>query len=599
LGRRLSRPETTRVVLVWLGIAVLAAIWLSGTARSLLLQPYVLSALIFTLVGLIIVPARLWPLAFLVASGALVAARLATRLKEMAVSLPITYVDVASTLQEPEIVLHAIGIHAPVEWLLIASVVVLAAIFFIGMRLAPRTVLTRSAMLVVETVALIAVALPALARAGDYLNETVTTRFSYDALQIWEPGGQRLLIRHMGTLEYLAFTRAVGMRGWKAASHGPVRPIPVQAAANAAARYVSPSADRTLPNIVVLHAESSFDPNLIFRLTKPVDSPLWTPVPLTKSLGDLRVNIVGGGTQVTQFELFTGADTRQFGYWGFYTHLTLAPKLRDAFPLYLAARGYRTIASYPVNGDWLGAGEAFKHYGFHRVIFANEMHLRGDWSETDTDLVGRAIERGALKPAREPFFTFLSTLENHGPHPCKHFTSRSQFVTSFEGNASFAQDCSLNEYLRRARSTTAAMKMVIDSLLQAQKTTGRPFVLLIYGDHQPWSFTDGDYTVAGGVANAHDTASFARFRRGPNQRITFYHVISSVPDTVPRGFAKPIPVTLLPSLLSAYVASRVGDLYMPENFYAFDQCGADYRAANCRLRDDADAWAQQRLFKQQ
>ncbi len=595
-GGWLHRPESTRATLFWLGIALLALVALNPNIRASLAQPYVLSATIFTLVGLIVVPARLWPLAFIIAAGLLVSTRVATRLKEAVVSLPITYIDVSSTLQDPGIVLHAVGFHGSVESLLAAIGLFAVVIFLVALQAAPRAVLARTAMIVVETAALALVALPALDRTGRDLHEAVDARFSKQALDLWEPGGQRALIRRTGPLEYLAFTHALGAQAWEPLGRHAARPTPVLDVRRSAARYVSPERSRVLPNIVVLHAESSFDPNQIFRLTKPVDLPLWTAVPLTKSLGPLRVNIVGGGTQVTQFELFTGADTRQFGYWGYYTHLTLAPQLHRAFPAYLAAKGYRTIASYPVNGDWLGAGEAFEDYGFHRVMFANELHLRGDWSEADPDLVGRAIRLGALAPSQEPFFTFLSTLENHGPHPCRHFSSPAEFVTTFADGGSFAQNCSFNEYLRRARSTTAAMTMVLDRLEALQRSTGRPFVLLVYGDHQPWSFTDGDYSVAGGVANARDMASFTRFRRGPNQRITFYHIVSSVPDTIPRHFDEPIPVTLLPSLLSAYVAKDIGDIYMPENFYSLDMCGGDYRDGKCRLREAIDSWAEQRLF---
>ena len=69
-----------------------------------------------------------------------------------------------------------------------------------------------------------------------------------------------------------------------------------------------------------------------------------------------------------------------------------------------------------------------------------------------------------------------------------------------------------------------------------------------------------------------------------------------MPDTIPRHFDEPIPVTLLPSLLSAYVAKDIGDIYMPENFYSLDMCGGDYRDGKCRLREAIDSWAEQRLF---
>jgi len=419
------------------------------------------------------------------------------------------------------------------------------------------------------------------------------TRFAKAALDLWEPLGQRQLARRVGPLEYLAFTHAIGRQGWAAPDERPAGPMPLAAIQRAAAKYISPSGE-TLPNIVILHAESTFDPNVVFHLTKRVDLPLWSPGPQTRSHGPLWVNVVGGGTQVTQFELFTGTDSRQFGYWGFYSHLTLAPRLKTAFPAYLARRGYRTFATYPASPEWLGAGKAFRSYGFQEVLFADDLKLRGDWSETDPRLVNRVIAKGALRPSRQPLFAYISTLENHGPHRCEHFHSRAQFVTTFKGGASFAQDCSLNEYLRRARSTVQAMAILHERLTKLEAATGRPFVLLVYGDHQPWSFTDGNYSVAGGEMNSGNMPSFARFRRGRSQNLTFFQILSSVPGVVPAGFGAPITVSLLPTLLSAYAARDPRDLYLPVNLLALEMCGS--RGGSCRLRADLEAWAVRDLF---
>src|SRR5262245_36606821 len=74
-------------------------------------------------------------------------------------------------------------------------------------------------------------------------------------------------------------------------------------------------------------------------------------------------------------------------------------------------------------------------------------------------------------------------------HPCRSFESDRQFLTTFAANVSFEKNCQLNEYLKRTASTSDGFELVLQELRQIERQTGRPFVLLVYGDHQPWSFT--------------------------------------------------------------------------------------------------------------
>jgi hypothetical protein len=92
-------------------------------------------------------------------------------------------------------------------------------------------------------------------------------------------------------------------------------------------------------------------------------------------------------------------------------------------------------------------------------------------------------------------------------------------------------------------------------------------VLAVFGDHQPHSFIGS----TGGPLQ-----SFDHVRTQPDPRRTFFHVLSSVghrPFLWPQG--EMAPLTLLPTLLSAYIARDVGDLYLPANFLAFRECGPD------------------------
>jgi hypothetical protein len=297
----------------------------------------------------------------------------------------------------------------------------------------------------------------------------------------------------------------------------------------------------------------------------------------------VRVNIIGGGSWITEFEVITGVDSRIFGYQGFYTHYYIAPKVKNSFAKYLIRKGYKTAAFYPVEGSFYNAQEAFKSYGFKEFIDGRALGLPEDWGNLiDRNIIKAVIERGAFEVS-DPFFYFIGTSENHGPHPCRSFDSEQQFLTRFAAKVSFQENCQLNEYLRRAISTSDAFELVLKQLKKIERQTGRPFVLLIYGDHQPWSFTGGIYSIPGGTAAEGGFNNFSGVRTDANKNQTFFHLLASDNAVLRGGFTKAPPVSLLPTVVSAFVATSHDDLYLPMNFVAYASCGSDIRASDCQL----------------
>ena len=85
-------------------------------------------------------------------------------------------------------------------------------------------------------------------------------------------------------------------------------------------------------------------------------------------------------------------------------------------------------------------------------------------------------------------------------------------------------------------STSDAFMEILARLRNIQAVTGRPYVLLAYGDHQPWDFTDGVYSVAGEKGSGSLAAAIPWPRsntNGPSVRTkadireTFFHVAAS------------------------------------------------------------------------
>ena len=233
---------------------------------------------------------------------------------------------------------------------------------------------------------------------------------------------------------------------------------------------------------------------------------------------------------MTEFEVMTGVDSRLFGTRAFTRTSTLAPMVRNSFPKYLARKGYRTTVYYPVDGGFYNAAVAFAAYGMEEFIDGPALGLPADWAQiVDRDMVEAIVRQGAFERPG-PFFYFISTTENHGPHDCpSDGAAAPAFRVRFQPDASAEQTCLLHEYLRRAESTSAAFERVAAELRAIEKRTGRPYVLLAYGDHQPWSFTDGRYSVAGNVATESGMRDFSAVRKRADDHVTLFHLQASAP----------------------------------------------------------------------
>jgi hypothetical protein len=323
-----------------------------------------------------------------------------------------------------------------------------------------------------------------------------------------------------------------------------------------------PASSRVQPNIMVVLAESTFDPGATFRLQGHWNDALFRTGDLTAANGLLRVNAMGGGTWITEFETIVGLDSRLFGYSGMYTHASLSPFVDRSIAFYMRQHGYRTSAFFPHGGDFYNARNAYANYGFETVLDSHDMG-RGDWMKTDRE-VAESVRTAMGPDPAAPFFSYVLFIENHSPHDCGTGDTNG-FEVRFAGTEEFTPNCALHEYLRRLDSTTSAVQSLQDYLTDIEARTGRPFVLLVFGDHQPHTFAS-----TGGFQYDYGT-----LQKMADMHMTFFHIISSVPGKKLRCCAVIPSATMLPTLLSGYVASSPDDVYLGINLWLHDRCGTD------------------------
>jgi hypothetical protein len=545
-------------------VATIAALWLSPEqlygAAAWLLWCYIVSVCL-------LLPSRLgWPLFIGIAALNAVLAAIDT-IKTGLTGLPLTVLDIRIALDDPAGLWSALKLPA---WTLYATaagaaLVVLLAIYAISAAALrawragePRQQMWRAAR---TGGAVIAVGLLAIVFFQRLFNDLG----GYD--ETWDTTGVAAMADEIGVLPYLSYSwhiESTRTGDFFKASVGSAPP-PAESVRQAVRNHVdftAAVAGDGRPNIVILLAESTFDPNKAFRLSGAVTSGLFTPNDRTAAVGPMHVNVVGGGTWVTEFETITGLDSRLFGYSGYYTHSSLAPYVERSLFTDLQARGYRSVAFFANSGAFYNYRNAYRAYGADRIFDSADQGLPDGWRATDVDLVGNFTRIMGPDPDA-PFFAYVLLTENHGPHDCR-MAAIEEMPVRFSGTDALVPNCALHEYLRRLASTDQAITSLVQYLHRIEERTGRGFVLLSYGDHQPYTFTGyGWLNVDFGPL---------RTEAPPNQ--TYFHLLSSTAGRI-RCCLREIPATLVPTLVSAFVAEGPDDVFLGVNLWLFDRCGPD------------------------
>jgi hypothetical protein len=242
------------------------------------------------------------------------------------------------------------------------------------------------------------------------------------------------------------------------------------------------------PDVLLVLEESTFDPTLIRQCTLPeCDNAMLHPLTSASRTqqGPLLVHTTGGGTWLAEFAMLSGFDWRAFGRGGAYAPVSLAPRLHASLPLQLRALGYRTVAVYPTDGNFLSATSAYAYYGFDEFHDARDLNMPHEWGDIrDAMVFDKAMQLAQRADDPRPVFIFVLTIRNHGPHGA----APEKIPMSFRPVAA-KTTVYLADYLARMRDSSR------DYVQAAQRWLGapRPRVIAWFGDHQPeaaWDFTE-------------------------------------------------------------------------------------------------------------
>lgn len=480
--------------------------------------------------------------------------------------MPLTWLDLQIAASNPAGFLGAMKVSPPLAFSIVGALALIAAAA-LGWRTLRLDRATARAHAPARAVALVVAAALCWMSVSHFAQRLETAIQGHEYAEIANvPEGLVLIEKLVGAVPFLALTAR-----YEAHAPTPFRQlaqggaIAAPAAGDATAYLKLPGPPQMQPNIVVVLLESTFDISKVFPTTPAVTSPLFPASNAGQLQGELGVHAIGGGTWISEFETITGIPSRLFGYAGYYTHVELGPYVKASLATYLKARGYQTLALYPVEGKFYNSRAAYGHYGFDRFIDGEDLGIKEPWFAQDTDIMEKYLGKVAETDASKPLFSFMLTMENHSPHPCTRFASEKEMPYRFLGESNARGICELNEYIARYRSTEAAIANLERALQAREKETGRPYVLAVFGDHQPNSFT-GTGKMPLWAPN-----DYSAVRRAPND-VTFYQIRSSAPSPFATKQLD-ASIVILPTLISAYVAKAKGDMYLPGNFAIQARCG--------------------------
>lgn len=239
------------------------------------------------------------------------------------------------------------------------------------------------------------------------------------------------------------------------------------------------------PDIIMVLEESTFKPSTLPVCDIPVcrGHSLIEPNKWTKAHGPMLSYVFGHGTWLSEYDILTGLPFGIFGPAGGYAPWLLAPKTRDSLPMQLDRLGYDTVAVYDVDGGYMNARQAYKHYGFKDFFDAPELGLPS-WGATDKQMFDAAerVYKQQRAKTQKPIFLIVKTLAQHGPHNNHPLSSLpAPYNKGLFPQLSDHAELELSTYLARLDASDQAMQE-LEQFFLARK---RPTIVLSFGDHKP------------------------------------------------------------------------------------------------------------------
>jgi phosphoglycerol transferase MdoB-like AlkP superfamily enzyme len=239
-----------------------------------------------------------------------------------------------------------------------------------------------------------------------------------------------------------------------------------------------PVSEVTPENIIMIMNESLADMRVIRDFeTNEEFFPFISSLEDNTIKSELYVQVFGGGTSNTEYEVLTGNS------------MSFLPYVISAYQAYsreneyglastLKSQGYTTVAMHPnLSGNW-NRKTVYGYMGFDEFISSsgyqdaerlrNYVSDRGDYE--------RLIQRYEEKQEGEKLFVFNVTMQNHGGYE-EAFPEFQEEIQAVGDLAGYAQT---DRYLSLMKESDDAFAYLLDYFSQVDE----PTMIVMFGDHQ-------------------------------------------------------------------------------------------------------------------
>jgi sulfatase-like protein len=229
-----------------------------------------------------------------------------------------------------------------------------------------------------------------------------------------------------------------------------------------------------LPNIILIHDESSFD----IRLADGVKVPPGYGSHFRSFDGKARKFLAegnGGPSWFTEYNVLAGLSSRSFGRFAYFVTRIAAGRVERGLPLSLRRCGYETLSLYPAYGAFMSARSFQLTTGIQHFYDAQD--LGASEIEPDSFFYDKALGLMSKHLTRSPLFTFVYLSANHFPWD---FRFRADLMPAWRDTGNTPV---VDEYLRRQAMSVEDYAAFVAGL--KKQFPGKPFLIVRYGDHQP------------------------------------------------------------------------------------------------------------------
>jgi Sulfatase len=241
------------------------------------------------------------------------------------------------------------------------------------------------------------------------------------------------------------------------------------------------------PDIIVIQHESIFDPRVYGLPVEPVVEGFLSPK--NALYGRLNVDIFGGGSWQSEFSLLTGLSSASFGSNAYFLFKRGVGRFHNSLPHWLTALGYQTTLASSCRRNFLNYDAFYRSIGIAERIFADDFSppfdvRRFEATCSDALFLDAAIgaHTGRIAGNAAPRLLYALTNFNHGPHS-RRLAASGRYERERAFAAASLPDAHYAEYYARLVETAETWSRLKSEL--AIRCSGRPTLIIHYGDHQP------------------------------------------------------------------------------------------------------------------